>query len=475
MTNSLSPRVRADIINYDPTQPGALSVTEFCRSVKVSRSVFYKIRVRAQHESTAALHPRSRAPKQPARRYGPDVVNELVRIRKQLKADGWDYGPRTVHYEAIIADMFPGGQVPAPATIARLLAGVGHVDSSPKKRPKSSYIPFARSTAMALWQLDAFEYTLSTGTIITIYQLLDDATRFDVGTAAHSRDENSADAHVVLATAIAEYGAPKEVLSDNSFAFNQLRQGRIGAVETFLASKGAMPISGLPGKPTTQGKNERSHQTLIRFLDANTPANLETARALIRRFRDHYNNRRPHQSIGGATPATAWDLLAHTPATEPIPMAVLEAKAAEYLSKRIRLRSNLDQMGLAISKTGDVVPGTTGDQSPDQSIVEITRANHQVYYQGLQVSLPMTFAGRKFYRTITDEEFLLSDMATGEVVFSFPLPMVAINSRKRNVASYAIRGVQIVNPTKQWDRKHAEHEAEFDQRQTVMPEVFSCR
>lgn len=271
MTNSLTPRVRADIITYDPTQPGALSVTEFCRSLKVSRSVFYKIRTRSQHESTAALHPRSRAPKQPARQYGPDVVNELVRIRKQLKTDGWDYGPKTIHYEALIADTFPGGKVPSPATIARLLASVGHVEASPKKRPKSSYIPFARSTAIALWQLDAFDYTLTTGTIITIFQLLDDAPRFDVGTTAHSRAENSADAHQVLAAAIAEYGAPKEVLSDNSSAFNQLRQGRIGAVETFLASKGAMPISGLPGRPTTQGKNERSHQTLIRFLDANTP------------------------------------------------------------------------------------------------------------------------------------------------------------------------------------------------------------
>ncbi|MCF2585814.1 hypothetical protein HU144_00740 [Brevibacterium sp. UCMA 11752] len=104
---------------------------------------------------------------------------------------------------------------------------------------------------MALWQLDVFEYTLTTGTIITIYQLLDDATRFDVGTAPHSRDENRADAHETLATAIAEYGAPKLVLSDNSFAFKKLRQGRIGDLETFLASKGAMPISGLPGKPTT--------------------------------------------------------------------------------------------------------------------------------------------------------------------------------------------------------------------------------
>lgn len=55
-------------------------------------------------------------------------------------------------------------------------------------------------------------------------------------------------------------------------------------MEIFLASKGTMPISGLPGRPTTQGKNERSHQTLIRFLDANRPATLEALRARISRF-----------------------------------------------------------------------------------------------------------------------------------------------------------------------------------------------
>jgi len=46
--NALSPRIRAMIINYDPTQPGALSVSEFCKSIKASRSVFYKIRTRAR-------------------------------------------------------------------------------------------------------------------------------------------------------------------------------------------------------------------------------------------------------------------------------------------------------------------------------------------------------------------------------------------------------------------------------------------
>lgn len=122
MTNSLSPRIRAAIINYDPTQPNALTITEFCRSVKISRGVFYKIRPRAAQESTAALHPRSRAPKTPARRYGPEVTNELVRIRKHLKTEGWDYGPKSIWYEASIQESFPGGDVPSVAH-DRALAG----------------------------------------------------------------------------------------------------------------------------------------------------------------------------------------------------------------------------------------------------------------------------------------------------------------------------------------------------------------
>lgn len=459
-------------MNYDPSQPHALSVVEFCRSLKISRSVFYKIRQQATHESSAALHPRSRAPKSPARRYGQSVVNELVRIRKQLKADGWDYGPRSIYYEASLAKEFPGDRVPSVATIARLLAAVGQVDASPKKRPRSSYIPFVRATAMALWQLDAFEYTLASGQVVTVYQLLDDATRFDVGSYAHQRPENSADAQHVLGRAIAHHGAPQELLSDNSLAFNQLRYGRIGSVEVFLASKGTMPISGLPNKPTTQGKNERSHQTLSRFLNANRPATLDQLRSRIKRFREHYNNRRPHQSLGDATPRAAWDLLAHTPATEPIPLSVLEAKASQYRQARDRRRQDLDRAALTISKTGHVMPeADVLPQATDQTLVEVTAANRQVYYQGFHISLPTTYAERSFYKTITSEEFMLSDAVTGEIVFSFPLPMLALNVRGRYVASYSIQGVHVTEPTPHWTRKVAEYQTQFAKRATELPAV----
>lgn len=159
----------------------------------------------------------------------------------------------------------------AIATIVRLLAGVGHVGRNPSKRSKSSYLPFPRTSAMALWQLDAFEFRAGDGKVVTVYQLLDDAKRFDVGSRAYRQHENGHGARDMIARAIKSHGAPKELLSDNSKAFNQLRSGTIGAVEMFLTSTATMPISGLTGRTATQRKNERSHQTSSRFLAANKP------------------------------------------------------------------------------------------------------------------------------------------------------------------------------------------------------------
>ena len=104
--------------------------------------------------------------------------------------------------------------------------------------------------------------------------------------------------------------------------------------------------------------------------------------------------------------------------------------------------------------------------------MEVTAANRQVYYQGYHVSLPTTFAGRQFYRTITDDEFLLLAPESGEVVFSFPLPMIALQVRGRYVASYAIQGAKISNSSKHWERKLAEFQEHYVQRQEQLPAVF---
>ena len=109
-------------------------------------------------------------------------------------------------------------------------------------------------------------------------------------------------------------------------AFNQLRQGTIGSGEIFLASKGAMPITGLPGKPTTQGKNGRSHQTLQLFLEADRPGTLEQLRERIKHYRQHYNHCESCLWL-------VWDWLAGWVAAVPPPrMWLLQSLVSKYLA-----------------------------------------------------------------------------------------------------------------------------------------------
>lgn len=117
-------------INFDSTQPEDLTVSEFCNTQKISRGIFYRLRRRAAQESAAVLHPESRASKSSARKYGPVVINELVRIRQQLKKDGWDYGPKTIHYEATISPARSRGRamVATPETVQVLLCSVRQIN-----------------------------------------------------------------------------------------------------------------------------------------------------------------------------------------------------------------------------------------------------------------------------------------------------------------------------------------------------------
>lgn len=82
-----------------------------------------------------------------------------------------------------------------------------------------------------------------------------------------------------------------------------------------------------PLKPTTQGKNERFHHTLFRFLDKQPlAATFGQLQGQVDAFDLIHNTERPHQELPGrVTPALAW---ATTPVVEP-PRPVPQAAAPQ--------------------------------------------------------------------------------------------------------------------------------------------------
>jgi putative transposase len=120
----------------------------------------------------------------------------------------------------------------------------------------------------------------------------------------------------VMKKGITAHGVPQPLLSDNGAALNPSRRGVLGQLVAYLRSLGVEPITGKPYNPTTQGKNERFHQTLFRWLDKQPLADtLEQLQAQVDDFDRIYNTQRPHQALPGwITPQTAWDT---TPKTDP--------------------------------------------------------------------------------------------------------------------------------------------------------------
>ena len=86
-----------------------------------------------------------------------------------------------------------------------------------------------------------------------------------------------------------------------------------------VSSLGVEAITGKPYKPTTQGKNERFHQTLFRYLDKQPLADtLAELQAQVDAFDHIYNTERPHQGLPGrVTPQTAWEATAEGRSSSP--------------------------------------------------------------------------------------------------------------------------------------------------------------
>jgi transposase InsO family protein len=309
-------KVRMRVAQWPDDAPRG-AVAQFCRRHGVSRAWFYKVLAKARAEGTwAATEVGSNRPLTSPCRTPPEIAELAVKIRTELEQKGLDAGPLSVG--ALMRRR--GLPAPSRATLARIFARAGVVVPAPDKKPRSAYKRFVAPAPNDLWQIDATEWPLANGRKATVFQVIDDHSRLALASLA-AWGETSEAALRVVQTAIARHGAPRRFLSDNGLALNPSRRGYHGALVAYLESLGVTPITGKPYKPTTQGKNERFHGTLFKYLSAQDPAaaTLAQLQAQIDAFDQYYNTEREHQAHGTLrlTPQEAWDRTPKAAAPEP--------------------------------------------------------------------------------------------------------------------------------------------------------------
>ncbi len=300
-------------------------MTTFCREHGISRKSFYLLRQRARDEGpAAALIPRSRRPRTSPTKLREDVKKQAVQVRASLAASGLDHGPISVHDKMRAMGL---QDVPSVASLARIFREAGVARSEPRKKPRSAWRRFVYPAPNACWQLDATEYVLTGGRRCTIFQLIDDHSRYAV--ASHVANGETSDAAVIVFDkAVALHGVPQRLLTDNGAAFNTSRRGLTSKLVAHVSALGVEAITGKPYKPTTQGKNERFHQTLFRYLDKQPLADtLEQLQNQVDAFDVIYNTKRPHQGLPGRiTPLAAWEMTTKAEPPRPRPRPVFFAQ-----------------------------------------------------------------------------------------------------------------------------------------------------
>ncbi|HXX22056.1 MAG TPA: IS481 family transposase [Terriglobia bacterium] len=174
-----------------------------------------------------------------------------------------------------------------------------------KPRPKPQRNPpkprfFERSTPNQMWQTDIFTFRLG-GKNAYLIGFLDDHSRYVVGLDVF-RSQTAEHVLEVYRRAVAQYGVPKEMRSDQGRQYVSWRGTT--RFEAELRKDRVHHIKSRPHHPMTLGKIERFWKTIWEeFLERAQFDSFESAGERIRLWVKHYNHRRPHQSLDGLCPA----------------------------------------------------------------------------------------------------------------------------------------------------------------------------
>jgi transposase InsO family protein len=279
-----------------------LSVTAAAAEYGLSRRHVHRLLRRYREGGLEAIEPRARRPRSnPART--PELVRErIITLRTRLTGEGLDAGPMTIAWH-LERDGLP---VPSTSTIRRILVAAGLVVPEPRKRPRSSWIRFEAAAPNELWQSDVTHWRLADGTEVEICSWLDDHSRYLLGCTAFRRVAGD-DVVATFSAAGEAHGWPAATRTDNGAIYTSRFTGGHNAFEYLLAYLGIRQKNGAPGHPQTQGKIERFHQTLKRWLGQQpAPRTLAELQAQLDAFRIAYDEHRPHRAVGRITPVEAY-------------------------------------------------------------------------------------------------------------------------------------------------------------------------
>jgi transposase InsO family protein len=309
-----------------------LSISQVAGKVGVSRQTLHAWLARYEAEGLEGLVDRSHRPGACPHQMPVEVEAKLLELRRSRPY----WGPRRLVFELAKRGVSP---VPSESAAYRALVRAAMIDPRLRDRRSRKWKRWERGAPMELWQMDVVGgFPLSDGSSAKALTGIDDHSRMCVCARLMAAERTRAVCDG-LRSALATYGDPEQILTDNGRVFT----GRFFhppvevLFDAICRQHGIEHLLTQPRSPTTTGKIERFHRSLrAEFLSSAPPfTNLKTAQQALDEWVDDYNHHRPHQSLKMATPAQRFS--AGAPASPPSKATISRADRSGqgWVSRRV--------------------------------------------------------------------------------------------------------------------------------------------
>jgi transposase InsO family protein len=275
-------------------------MTDLCREFGISRKTGYKFERRYEEHGPKGLYDVSRRPKRLARQISVGIQTAILELKREKPT----WGAAKLH--EVLRRKHPEMELPVRSTIHDLLDRYGLVKKRSKRRRYHAYPTLREEDIQSpnqLWCAD-FKGQFRMGNAKYCYPLTvtDFHSRYLLGCEAMESTESQT-AQQGFELIFREYGLPRRLRTDNGTPFSSRSVQGLSTLSVWWMRLGIQLERIEPGQPQQNGRHERMHRTLKEEVPPGISKNLLAQQEQLDRFREDFNERRPHEALKMKCPA----------------------------------------------------------------------------------------------------------------------------------------------------------------------------
>lgn len=277
-------------------------IAPLCREFGISRTAGHKWLKRFRERGYEGLEELSRRPASAPLATAEEVVLAVLEARESHPS----WGPRKLH--GVLHRRF-GVTTPSARTIARILKRAKKVRERRRRSPPNvvDRAPtIVAQTPNDVWTVDFKGYWRSgDGARCEPLTVRDAFSRFVL--TIELCKSTTADVRAVFERLFRKHGLPNALRCDNGVPFVAVQaRGGISALSAWWISLGIRLVRSRVGCPQDNGGHERMHRDVAADVERQPAANPELQQRALSRWRQEFNQVRPHEALNNKTPAEVY-------------------------------------------------------------------------------------------------------------------------------------------------------------------------